>query len=166
MQIRSAGINDFEIIHELATTTWWATYKDILSAEQLDYMFDMMYSHTSYMEQINEQGHRYLLVSYNDSYIGFASYELHYTAITTKIHKLYVLPQQQGRGAGKLLLEGVKAEALSNNDTDITLNVNRFNPSVHFYLKSGFINAGQEDIAIGNGYLMEDYIMQLPLKTL
>ena len=45
--------------------------------------------------------------------------------------------------------------------TKLELNVNRYNKARFFYLKQGFIMIGEEDIEIGEGYFMNDYIMEL-----
>lgn len=160
MQIRKAGLEDFDIIHDLALKTWYNTYDKILSAEQLTYMLDMMYSRAAITEQIAIKGHHFLLLSEDDKYFGFASYELNYLSGTTKLHKLYVLPETQGKGAGRLLMSKIEAAAASNNNEKVSLNVNRYNPAINFYLKNGYTKAGEEDINIGNGYLMEDFIME------
>jgi ribosomal protein S18 acetylase RimI-like enzyme len=39
------------------------------------------------------------------------------------------------------------------------LNVNRNNKALGFYQKFGFVILREEDIDIGNGYFMNDYIM-------
>lgn len=45
----------------------------------------------------------------------------------------------------------------------LLLNVNRFNKAVEFYKAIGFNILFEENIEIGNGYLMEDYVMKLEL---
>lgn len=163
MQIRKAGIEDFQIINDLALKTWYDTYDKILSAEQLKYMLDMMYSLTAITEQIAVKGHHFLLLSEEDNYLGFASYEVNYLSGVTKLHKLYVLPETQGRGAGRLLISKIEETAVRNGNNTVSLNVNRYNSAVNFYLKNGYTKAGEEDINIGNGYLMEDFIMEKSL---
>jgi len=160
IEVEKADINDFELIHELAQNVWPQTYKDILTAEQIDYMFSMMYSREAYTDQIAVKGHHFLIIKEDDRYLGFASYELNYHYETTKIHKIYILPEAQGKGAGRILLSKIEDIAKRNGNTRLSLNVNRFNPAIYFYEKTGFVKAGQEDIDIGNGYLMEDYIME------
>jgi len=59
-----------------------------------------------------------------------------------------------------LLIDAIENKAKANNDQSISLNVNRFNLASLFYQKQGFQIVGEEDIAIGNGYLMEDYKME------
>ncbi|MDV6168176.1 GNAT family N-acetyltransferase [Flavobacterium sp. DG1-102-2] len=160
MQIRKATSEDFEIINRLAIATWHDAYKEILSVEQLHYMLEMMYSKNAITEQILIKGHRFLLLYEGDNYLGFASYELNYLSETTKLHKLYVLPETQGRGAGKLLMAKIEKAAAANGNNRISLNVNRYNSAVQFYAKNGYVKVREEDINIGNGYLMEDFIME------
>jgi ribosomal protein S18 acetylase RimI-like enzyme len=44
--------------------------------------------------------------------------------------------------------------------TSLLLNVNRNNPTKGFYEKLGFTVIKEEDIDIGNGYFMNDYVME------
>ena len=81
----------------------------------------------------------------------------------TRLHKIYILPEAQGKGVGKVLIEKVIAIAKENQSEVISLNVNKFNQAVSFYKKIGFEIASEEDLDIGNGYLMEDYKMELKL---
>lgn len=162
MHIEKAGIKDIPLIRNIATTAWTKTYGEILSSEQSMYMLDMMYSDESLSDQM-QNGQYFILIrnSTAQEYNGFASIEYHYKGTNkTKIHKLYVLPNKQGGGFGKTLLEYISSLAKKQGDKYITLNMNRFNRSHGFYTKMGFSISGEEDIDIGNGYLMEDYIFE------
>jgi len=85
---------------------------------------------------------------------------------TAKKHKLYVLPECQGAGLGKKLIGVVAATALVDGNTRITLNVKRDNPAINFYKKMGFVITANEDIDIGEGYQLQDYIMEAPSDKL
>lgn len=159
MKIIEAGKSDAQTINKLAAQIWEPTYKDILSVEQLHYMFDMMYHPDTIEKQIIEKKIKYIMINNDGEYFGFASYEIDYEPLVTKVHKIYVLPEAQGRGAGAYMLQHIEKDALYQQNTIVTLNVNRFNKAQHFYDKLGFENTGSEDINIGRGYLMEDYIM-------
>lgn len=159
MEIRKASFSDYKIIYDIAIPAWDATYKNILTQEQMDYMLGLFYSEEAINNQIAIQGHQFLLAVANGKYLGFASYEVNYRAETTKLHKLYVLPEAHGQGIGKALVTVVENAAKKSINDKLLLNVNRFNPAVHFYLRSGFENKGDDDVDIGNGYLMEDYLM-------
>ena len=81
-----------------------------------------------------------------------------------RVHKIYIHPEAQGKGLGRSLINHAIDVAFDLDLTSIHLNVNRFNKAVDFYKNIGFKVIGEEDIDIGKGYLMEDFIMELPLK--
>ena len=161
IRIIEAGLSDIVTIQTLAAEIWPITFKNILSMEQISYMMDMMYSTASLEQQIQDHKHRFLLAQDNDCYIGYLSFELNYKQVQkTKIHKVYLLPDTQGRGIGRQLFEEVSAIASQHSNHTLSLNVNRDNKAVSFYEKIGFKIVGEENIPIGNGFLMEDYIME------
>ncbi|TDD97480.1 GNAT family N-acetyltransferase [Flavobacterium cellulosilyticum] len=159
--IYKATVVDIETIQAIAKETWPVAYRDILSKTQLDYMLNQMYSDSVLKESIINKEHHFILAKENDICLGFASFEHHYlNKETTRIHKLYILPSIQGRGVGKLLVDAVVNFAQEKKSTSLSLNVNRYNKAVIFYKKNGFEIIAEEDIEIGNGFLMEDYKME------
>ena len=153
--------SDTATIRDIAYRTWPVTYGAIVPAAQLDYMLELFYSDEALMTQMEEKGHQFILVSEGEVVLGFASYEHGYlNQNTTRLHKIYLLPESQGKGAGKLLIDTVVAAARSNQSAIVSLNVNRFNKAVTFYQKVGFEIVGEEDVVLDHGYLMEDYKME------
>jgi len=164
MNIRKATIADYEFIYKIAIITWEATYGSILTADQFTYMINLMYSENAIKEQMTTKGHQFYVVEDEaGTPFGFCSYEINNEPGKTKIHKLYVLPQTHGKGVGRAFVNLVEEAAQENDNNSIILNVNRFNPAYDFYLKVGFINKGEDNVDIGNGYFMEDYLMEKPL---
>lgn len=154
-------VEDYKIVQHIAAETWPVTYGSILSKEQIDYMFGKMYAIEALEEQGTSKGHHFILAQEDTHFLGFASYELDYqNAGKTKIHKAYILPSAQGKGIGRILFSEIEAIAKQNNNNIISLNVNRFNSAINFYDKIGFIKVAEEDIEIGNGYLMEDFVLE------
>lgn len=161
--ISQAAVEDIKIIQEIARKTWPVAYREILSQEQLDYMLDKFYDNKILHDNFIK-GHCFLLIKDNGIPQGFASYEHNYLSKNcTRLHKIYLLPETHGKGFGKLLLDKVEDLAKENHSGTISLNVNRFNKAYIFYKKMGFEIITEEDIAIGNGYLMEDYKMEKKL---
>lgn len=153
--------NNFTDIRAIAQEVWPKTYGAILSQAQLDYMMNMMYSVVALQQQANEKQHHFILAKENNSTVGFASYEFNSNETgKTKIHKLYVLSTEQGKGIGKVLLDYIAKESKSHNNTALFLNVNKYNPAQHFYKKMGFEIDKEEVIDIGQGYVMDDYVME------
>lgn len=155
--------NDIPIIQNIAYKTWPSTFGAILSPSQIRYMLEMMYSLDALKNQINDNNHVFLLAKDEGSgeYLGYVSYELNYKGEPlTKIHKIYLLPASQGKGVGRLLINNVADVATNHNNNRLGLNVNRYNKAIQFYERMGFTVVGQENIDIGDGFLMEDFIME------
>ena len=124
-------------------------------------MLDRFYNLEALQKQVESGQVFYLAQSENHEFVGFVSYEINCEPKKTKIHKIYVLPKTQGTGMGKQLFEVVKTKALENQQTAIFLNVNKYNNAQNFYQKLGFIITKEEVIDIGNGYVMDDYVMEI-----
>lgn len=160
MNIRKATLADVARIREIAELTWPATYSEIISAEQITYMLNWMYSEEKIAAAISDEKQDFLVLEMNNEIVGFSGIEHHYqNQPITRIHKLYVLPSTQGTGAGKALFNSVVEEAKANKSTLLHLNVNKANKAVSFYKHLGFEVAEEEVLDIGEGYVMDDYIM-------
>jgi ribosomal protein S18 acetylase RimI-like enzyme len=153
---------DFNTIQQLAEEIWPVAYAEILSKEQLRYMLDLFYAEDSLRQQYEEKKHRFIIAyDIDQSPCGFASFSpISETENRFKLHKLYVLPLLQGMGLGRALIEHVIQEIKTNFPIHLELNVNRHNEAVHFYRKCGFTIIREEDIEIGNGYFMNDFVME------
>lgn len=161
LSVRTADTKDIPAIRHIAFTTWPIAYGQILSKEQLDYMLDKMYSEASLQDQF-QNGHRFYIAEAAETILGFASVSKEENACF-KLNKLYVLPDTQKTGAGSALLQEVISYAKANNGSRLVLQVNRNNQAKGFYEKYGFRITEEIDLAIGNGYFMNDYIMELAL---
>lgn len=165
LKIIDAQEEHYAVIQTLAHRTWPHTFGKILSPEQISYMLDWMYSISSIKDQIENKGHCYILAQNDGEFVGYASYEINYNKTgNTKLHKIYVLPELQGTGAGKLLMNEVVNRTAAAKNKNLLLNVNRDNPAIGFYEKTGFNIIQLEDIDIGNGYYMNDYVMSMEIK--
>lgn len=156
--IRDASSNDIPLIRELTFKVWPQTYATILSNDQIDYMLDLMYSPASLEKQMNE-GCRFLVINNNEEPVGFASYQ-EISPTVFKLHKIYVLISQQGKGTGKFLLNYIIDRVRESGGKSLQLQVNKDNNAKTFYEKLGFTAIEKIKLDIGNGYFMDDYIMQ------
>jgi ribosomal protein S18 acetylase RimI-like enzyme len=163
--IRTATPADIPAIQRIAEITWWHTYADILPAAQLDYMLNAIYS-TQALENCWENGSQtFILLTDEHGQQGFAAFGSKSDSPKIyKLHKLYVMPDNHGKGYGKTLIEEVKKRIIKPGENFLDLNVNRYNPAKRFYEKLGFVIIGEEDVPIG-GYWMNDYVMRLTFKA-
>lgn len=160
-QLRIATEEDIELIRDLCMQIWPATYSSIISTEQIEYMLEWMYSPSALKEQL-KNGSIFWILYHNEKPVGYASFELvgnnHY-----KLHKLYILPEMQGKGAGRYLLSSIIQHIKGLGGQHVELQVNRANKAVDFYKQLGFYIREEKDFLIGNGYYMNDFIMQIDL---
>ncbi len=159
--IRLATIADIELIRSLCLKVWPQTYASIISQEQIEFMLEKMYSPSSLVNQLNE-GAQFLVLYNQTEPVGFASYQV-ITPTRCKLHKLYVAISEQGKGGGGFLMNYIIALCKQKGAQFLELQVNRQNKAVSFYEKLGFYKRETADFDIGNGFFMNDYIMQIDL---
>lgn len=164
LSIRPADLDDINIIGFLAQQIWPKTYGDILSPEQLQYMLNLFYSPASLRRQMLEDRHQFLILEEAEEPIGFASWGVTPEPGVYKLHKIYVLPGQQGKGLGAMILQFIFDDIRPEGAVRLQLNVNRYNKARQFYEKMGFVVVKEEDVAIGNNYFMNDYVMETILR--
>lgn len=161
-EIKKAGTGDIPLIRELTFRVWPQTYASILSQGQIDYMLEMMYSEASLKKQMTEDDCRFVIAYENGNPVGFASYSEEEPQ-KWKLNKIYVLQNQQGKGTGKFVINYIIEEIKKQNANSLFLQVNRYNNAKVFYEKLGFNEIDFINLDIGNGYFMNDYIMEKKL---
>jgi len=184
--VTRVGAETIPVIKDLAERTWKAADTSIISPEQVKYMLDLFYSEASLKKQM-EDGHQFIVAKDHNKVIGVASYSVNpepglETAYSQsegeepgrsvevftnvyRLHKIYIDPGHQGKGLGKLLIGFIINDISSYDATHLEVNVNRYNKAVNFYQKIGFTITREEYINIGNGYFINDYVMNLTLQT-
>ena len=156
MKIQEIKLTELSRINDLAKKTWFDTYKSILKEDQLIYMFDMMYNIKNLEHNMKNGSSFYIIYDRED--VGFVEYIIKDKVV--KLNKIYVTPNQQGKGIGKILIKFVCDIAKKQRKQQVELNVNRYNKAVNFYLKENFKIIKDENIDIGRGFLMEDFVMR------
>lgn len=156
--IRNLGFLDIPDLRNLVMRIWPQTYESILSQDQINYMLDMMYSEQSLKQQMQE-GAQFFFVEENQEPIGFASYQKIAPALY-KLHKIYVLPSQQGKGTGRFMIDHILKQMKKLGAKELQLQVNRNNNARYFYENLGFSVIAECDFDIGSGYFMNDYVME------
>ena len=165
IEIRKATQQDIFLISDLAKKTWPSAYLEIIGQAQIDYMLDKMYSEVELSNQM-EEGHVFLIAEQNGQAIGFAGFSLITPNMQTyKLHKLYVLPEMQGSGLGKKLIDEIIRMISVEQGRSIILNVNKGNKAKFFYEKLGFLIIEDVKLDIGSGFFMDDYVMELELEA-
>ena len=159
VSIKLASIEDIPTIVKIAYDTWFVTYEDVISQAQIEYMFGEMYTPESIFKQMDFYKHAFLILYQADRPIGFASYgKLEEPINTYKLHKLYLLPSEQNKGFGRILLSEVEKEVAGLGANYLQLNVNRKNPALSFYEKLDYEIIETVDIPFAEFWL-NDYVL-------
>lgn len=158
LEIKKADASHIPLIRSLAMAVWPGTYIPIIGEAQVTYMLDRFYSDAALQQQM-ERGDTFIICYDAGQPVGFASFG-QVAPDTYKLHKLYILPQTQGKGVGKLLLDNIKNAVKAAGSHRLLLNVNRYNEGAKgFYARMGFTVVHDEDIDIGNGFFMNDHVL-------
>jgi len=159
MRIVRATLNDLPSISELAGVIWRACYPEIITAAQIEYMLAKMYSLEALQLDLR-QGVRYGRLLAGEQFVGFAAHGPTDHAHVFKLHKLYLHPDWHGRGCGSLLLQHCQTDALTLGARRLILTVNKRNQkAIATYERNGFATVESIITDIGDGFVMDDYVM-------
>lgn len=160
---RVSSERDIKNLETLADEIWHQHFITILSADQIDYMVDKFQSYEAMTNQMLNQGYEYYFIVVDGETVG-------YTGIKNDVDKLflsklYVKKDFRGKRYASEVFEQLKAVCRLRRLKSIWLTVNRFNDStIAVYEKKGFQTIRTQVTDIGEGYVMDDYVMELVVE--
>lgn len=161
IQIKNATTQDIADIIAIAYDSWAVTYSTILSQEQMTYMLNLWYDAVGLKNKMLSGEEFFYIARFNHKAIGYMSYSEMTEQQKAKLNKLYILPSFLGQGVGKKLLQHLVFLLQQQNMNRIVLNVNKYNSNaIAFYKKNGFHVLKEEVLQIGNGFIMDDYVLE------
>lgn len=151
---------------DLAHKIWNHHYVPIIGQEQVDYMLKNMQSVDAIKSQM-ESGYEYYLLSQDSRAVGYLALRPNHPKGKLMISKIYVDTTLRGRGYGYQLLEFTRKLSLKRGIEFIWLTVNRHNSNtINWYKNRGFTVVREEKFDIGNGFIMDDYVLEVTTKDL
>jgi len=163
--IAAAAATDIPVVQRLANEIWRHHYPGILAIEQIEYMLAQGYSRSALERFVTTDDAGLALAMADRQPVGFAAWGRTPEPAEMKLDKLYVLPRVHGNGFGRALIEHVAGRARACGCTRLTLNVNRDNAgAIRAYERCGFEIVARGDFPIGEGFVMEDFIMMRTLS--
>ncbi len=159
-----ASRDELPVVQRLAHTIWHRHYPGIITTAQIDYMLDRGYSEAALEKFLKLPGAGLLLAKVDGDPVGFAAYLPAGEPATMKLDKLYVLQEHHGRGLGRRLIDAVAAASRELGIAAVILNVNKQNATaIRAYARCGFAIRDAVVVDIGEGHVMDDYVMTLAL---
>jgi len=162
--LRTIGPDEIPTVIDLAHRIWKTYYPGIISHAQIDYMLAVWYELGAIQREMTGRGVTYALIESNGTPIGYIGFEPQPQSHVLFLSKLYLLPEYHGRGIGHFALDWVKTQARARSCTVLRLRVNKHNaPAIRAYRRAGFLFIEDLCTDIGNNFVMDDHLLELPL---
>lgn len=160
LKILPLTARDTDAISTLAETIWWQHYVHIISSEQIEYMLQQRYQPELIKRQLSSPDTWWRKLILNEVIIGFACCMLTNKPGELKIDKLYIHHDHHRKGYGAMLVNNAIQIMRENNLQSLILTVNKDNRiAISAYRHYGFEIIGDSIADIGNGFVMNDYLM-------
>ena len=155
------GKEDVKQVEELADEIWTQHYTPIIGSDQVRYMLENFQSFEAIVKQMSE-GMNYFIMDFQGEPVGYMASKPDDEDLL--LSKIYVLSGMRGKGIGGYAMNFLANMAREQGFRHMTLTVNKNNTdSIRAYQKMGFVNLGPLETDIGNGFIMDDYLMKKKL---
>ena len=160
VQMELIGADQLPVVRDLALAIWPRAYAGIISEAQISYMLEQRYRLDVLQSDLLEKAVCFALVFSGGQAVGFTAFEPRGDSGEAFLHKLYLLPEFAGCGAGAQALQWVEEQARAKGLQRLRLVVNKHNTrAIRAYLRSGFTFHDDVVTDIGEGFVMDDYVM-------
>jgi ribosomal protein S18 acetylase RimI-like enzyme len=157
--------DDFDAVAALARRIWLEHYSAIISRAQIDYMLGPRFSAENLARYLDSDERWFDVLRLGDAIVGYCSHSLLPAPGEVKLEQLYLLPEHHGLGLGKRMMVHIESHARALGRDTLVLTVNKQNTkAAGVYLRAGFEIREEAVFDIGNGYVMDDFVMAKPLR--
>lgn len=149
-------------IADLADVIWHEHFTPIIGSEQVEYMLDRFQSCPALQKQVLE-GYEYYRLLDQEKLCGYVSIRPDKDG-RLFLSKLYLAKEYRGRHLATFLFDFLKELCRKQGYSAIWLTCNKHNDgSLNVYRHLGFQTIDAQKNDIGNGFFMDDYIMEYRL---
>ena len=150
---------DFEALTALAYAIWLPHYSPLVGAEKTEYILSLRFTPDNLRAYIGATDKGLELLRVDGELVGYCSYAKHDDEL--KLEQLYLLSDYKGRGLGGLMLRHAEGRGRDFGCARIFLQVAKGNEdAIAVYLRTGFVIREAVEIDIGDGFVMDDYILE------
>ena len=150
---------DLSIVEDIAREVWTEAYEGVVPRAQTDYMVEKFQTVPALREQIS-RGYTYLLVTVDGTPAGYCGYVPDDRGLF--LSKIYIRKEFRGTGLSSRLFDILRVTARTMGKDRVHLTVNRDNArAIAVYEHEGFSVSGTADTDIGEGFVMNDYLMEM-----
>lgn len=162
VEIKKVAVPDIPRLVQAAHDIWIEHYTPIIGAEQVEYMLRTLQSAERIELDIAQAGFTYLMAQDENDIVGYCAIVPSEDALF--LSKLYINREYRGKGIARKFLDLVFESARKQSLSCIRLTVNKSNTSsIAAYEHLGFDIEASAVTDIGEGYVMDDFVMVLEL---
>lgn len=144
---------DMAMVIALSYRIWPVAYAGVLTAEQIENILARIYNAENLAAEL-AAGHRFWAAEEGGVALGFVS--AYRDGETIWVKKIYILPQCQGRGVGRLLMDTAIAAFLPASEVRLLVNGGNLSAQ-RFYERCGFTRAHTVPVRMGD-FDFTDYV--------
>ncbi len=148
------------LLQNLAKEIQIPYFTPMIGEAQITYMLELFLSENAIQEQLTK-GYQYRLVWRDGELCGYFGVCPEKDRLF--LSKFYLKEDVRGKGIGRAMMEEVCRIGEGLKAVYLTVNKHNKGP-IAVYQKLGFSIIDSVETDIGNGYIMDDYIMEKPLK--
>lgn len=146
----------------LSNEIWHECFPGIISEEQINYMVARFQSYEAMNRQLESEGYQYFFINHEGRNVGYTGYVLKPDERQMFLSKLYLRADCRGQGVASAVIDRLAEICRENPLEKIRLTVNIHNDrAIAVYLHKGFVIAYDQKADIGNGFFMDDHVMEL-----
>lgn len=148
--VRGWTEGDLETIRRITWTTWLDAYGSFVPERDLKSYFDSVYKVEDLTKLLQSPHFRGLLAEVDGLPAGYAKVRYAPDENRCYVSSLYVLPEYQGKGAGRVLMNESERHALAFGVSEIWLGVMVQNtPALEWYQRNGFVFVEEQPFTMG-----------------
>ncbi len=170
IEIRKAGLADLDKLHPLGRDTFYHSFKDANTVEDMNNYLAANFTREKIEEQLTNRDSIFYLALDKDVAVGYlklnrgpAQTDIQDDS-SLEIERIYVKVGLQGSGIGQQLFETAVATAKENKAAYIWLGVwDQNTRAIKFYERHGFKEFAKHDFLLGSD-LQTDILMRLDIS--
>lgn len=154
---------EITFLAQLASEIWHEYFISIITREQITYMLEKFQSAHAIADQIENQGYEYYIMHADGVNVGYTGVRQDDDKLF--LSKFYIRKEHRGNGYASQAMEFLTSLCKERRLAAIWLTVNRHNDTaVGVYEKKGFRTVRTQVADIGNGFVMDDFIMEKEIE--
>lgn len=164
MNVHFDSVDEHSIpkLAQLAASIWFEYWPAIIGEDQTSYMVEKFQSEDAIRCDMESNSYEYwFVVDDSDKVVGYTGGHVEPETNRFFISKIYLLSDERGRGYASATIRFYEQLCAERGLSAMYLTVNKHNElGIRAYKAKGFETIDSVETDIGQGYIMDDYIME------